>query len=132
MVMMLMEVEDQPGATPAVFPPPISVSLLYFVYSIFRGRLFVISLMGSYLWMILGQDGGVGIETEVKGAMRRPLAPMARPKGLAMPWGPPGASLASSGISSSHPLAFPEKNDVVKFLGPFDVRKVPQTKKYSK
>jgi hypothetical protein len=49
MVMMLMEAEEQSGATSVAFPPPIFVGLFYFVYSMFCGRLFAISLMGSYL-----------------------------------------------------------------------------------
>jgi hypothetical protein len=48
-VMMLTEAEEQPGMTLAVFLNPIFACLLYFMYYVFHGRLFAISLMGSYL-----------------------------------------------------------------------------------
>jgi hypothetical protein len=124
-VMMLMEAKEQPRVTPVAFPPPIFAGLLCFMYFIFRGCLFVILPMGSYLKMILGQDGGVGIETEAKGATRLPWAPMAWPKGLPChgphqaPRWPPQALLLI--------LWLLLKNDVAKSLGPFVVRKVLET-----
>jgi hypothetical protein len=58
--------------------------------------------------MVLSQDGGVGIKTKANGVTRAWWVPKAWPRVVVAPWAPPGASLASSGTSSAHPLLFAE------------------------
>jgi hypothetical protein len=78
--------------------------------------------------VFLGQDKGVGIETDAKEVPWPKMGPMER----APPCDLSPGQEARAPLFSNHIVVFPKRNGVDKSWGPFVVRKIPKSPKYAK